>query len=529
MSNLNLPKPRCLLWDIETSYYVHTSWTKWTPGMKLVKEKSVICIAYKWLGEKTTHVISIGDDKKRFAADPFDDRYVIEKFQEIINQADLTIAHNGDKFDMKFFNSRLIKHGFNPILVKTYDTLKGAKRFFAFHSNRLGDIAKYLGVSKKTRTEMSWWDDILFKNCKKSLKLMEDYCITPDHKLLTKDLRWVEAREVSIGDKILGFDEEGPNRKYKEAEVKKIKYKDAPVYKVTLSNGEEIKVTADHKWLVCRSRGESQGGGYTFDWVETKDLRDKNSGLYQTKLPKLFNTWTESTDKDAGWLAGMFDGEGCLGERHRLTISQRPTEVLTKLEELIKKYNPAGTSDRLVKESSDCVSLYVRGSIAERAEFLGKIRPERLLNKVDFNTFGRLEARGEIVSVESVESIGEQEIIMIETSTGTFICEGFPMHNCKQDVIVLEDVYRRLLPFIQIGHPTYNALTGIPKDINLCPSCGSQHFIKDGYKVLMTGKYSRYQCQDCGHKFRGKKPVEPELSIQVDTKPVKKPTRRKKK
>lgn len=167
---------KILLWDIETSYYVHTSWTKWTPGMKLIKEKSVICIAYKWLGDKRTHVISIGDDKKRFAADPFDDEYVIKEFQKVIETADLAIAHNGDKFDMKFFNSRLLKHGLDPILVKTYDTLKGAKRFFSFHSNRLGDIAKYLKVNKKTRTEITWWDDILFKNCKKSLKLMEDYC-----------------------------------------------------------------------------------------------------------------------------------------------------------------------------------------------------------------------------------------------------------------------------------------------------------------------------------------------------------------
>lgn len=508
----NTGDPRCLLWDIETSFYVHTSWTKWTPGMKIVKEKSVICIAYKWYGEDETHVISIGDYPKAFKKDPFDDYHVIKDFKEVIDSANLAIAHNGDKFDMKFFNSRLLKHGLDPIMVKTFDTLKAAKFYFSFHSNRLGDIADFLKVNKKTRTDISWWNGILFDRDKESLKLMEDYCITPDHKLLTKDLRWVEAREVSVGDKILGFDEEGPNRKYREAEVKKIKYKDAPVFKVTLSNGEEIKVTADHKWLVCRSRGESQGRGYTFDWVGTKDLRDKNSGLYQTKLPKLFNTWTESTDKDAGWLAGMFDGEGTLGERHRLTIAQRPTEVLTKLEETIKKYNSSGISDRLVKKASDCTSLYVRGSIAERAEFLGKIRPKRLVAKVDFNTFGRLEARGEIVSVESVEPIGVQEIIMIETSTGTFICEGFPMHNCMQDVVVLEDVYKRILPYIKGNHPHINLLRyggEIPKDVlaSTCPRCGSEDKVRWGTYTAISNSYQKYKCKSCNHVYRDTKPI----------------------
>lgn len=175
---VDLPKadPKILLWDIETSFYVHTSWTKWTPGMKIVKEKSVICIAYKWLGQEETHVISIGDFPAKFKKDPFDDSKVIEEFKKVIDSANLAIAHNGDKFDMKFFNSRLLKHGLNPIMVKTFDTLKAAKYYFSFHSNRLGDIADFLGVNKKTRTDISWWNSILFDRDWDSLNLMQDYC-----------------------------------------------------------------------------------------------------------------------------------------------------------------------------------------------------------------------------------------------------------------------------------------------------------------------------------------------------------------
>lgn len=169
-------KPKILLWDIETSYYVHSAWIKWTPGMKVIKEKSVICISYKWYGEDEVHTIAISDYPSKFEEDPWNDKYVIKDFLKVMEKADLAIAHNGDKFDMKFFNSRLLKHGLGSFMVKTYDTLKAAKKYFAFHSNRLGDIAKFLGVSKKSRTDMSWWDDILFKSCYKSMEKMIKYC-----------------------------------------------------------------------------------------------------------------------------------------------------------------------------------------------------------------------------------------------------------------------------------------------------------------------------------------------------------------
>lgn len=175
--------------------------------MKLVKEKSIICIAYKWLGEKKTHIISIGDDVKRFQKDPFDDTYVIKEFQKVIEEADLAIAHNGDKFDMKFYNSRLLKHGLSPLMIKTYDTLKAAKYYFSLHSNRLGDIAKYLEVDKKSKSELSWWDDILFKSDRKALTSMEKYCIQDVNVLeqvYKKILPFVQGNHPTFGIKADG-------------------------------------------------------------------------------------------------------------------------------------------------------------------------------------------------------------------------------------------------------------------------------------------------------------------------------------
>jgi DNA polymerase III epsilon subunit-like protein len=62
-----------------------------------------------------------------------------------MDEADLICAHNGDAFDIKKINSRLIVNGFKPPSpFKTIDTLKIARRVFKFDSNKLDNIGRYL-------------------------------------------------------------------------------------------------------------------------------------------------------------------------------------------------------------------------------------------------------------------------------------------------------------------------------------------------------------------------------------------------
>lgn len=43
------------------------------------------------------------------------------------------------------------------------------------------------------------------------------YCVSPGTRILTSTLHWVYAEELKIGDKLMGFDEFGPRRRWKEA------------------------------------------------------------------------------------------------------------------------------------------------------------------------------------------------------------------------------------------------------------------------------------------------------------------------
>jgi DNA polymerase elongation subunit (family B) len=66
----------------------------------------------------------------------------------------------------------------------------------------------------------------------------------------------------------------------------------------------------------------------------------------------------------------------------------------------------------------------------------------------------------------------------------------------RGDVILLEKLYKKLLPWIK-GHPTVSLLEG-HSGSHKCPSCGGHHLQHRGYRTTKTRRYKRYQCQDCG-------------------------------
>lgn len=70
-----------------------------------------------------------------------------------------------------------------------------------------------------------------------------------------------------------------------------------------------------------------------------------------------------------------------------------------------------------------------------------------------------------------------------------------------QDIIALEKLYKRLLPWIP-NHP--NLGTYIDGTEPRCPKCGSVEIQRRGTAVLQAGIYQRFQCQACSGWSRGK-------------------------
>lgn len=147
-------KARILLYDVETAPNLGWIWGKYEQDViEYVKQTKMLCFSWKWLDEKTTHVVALPDFEKTYKKDPDDDFMVMSKLWLLFNEADVVIAHNGDRFDQKVSNARFMEHGFEPPSpYRTIDTLKTARRYFKFNSNKLDDLGSFLKVGHKLQT-----------------------------------------------------------------------------------------------------------------------------------------------------------------------------------------------------------------------------------------------------------------------------------------------------------------------------------------------------------------------------------------
>lgn len=77
-----------------------------------------------------------------------------------------------------------------------------------------------------------------------------------------------------------------------------------------------------------------------------------------------------------------------------------------------------------------------------------------------------------------------------------------------QDVVLLEEVYDKLLPWI-LNHPNVNLYDEQDEFTEpLCPTCGNQHYQKRGYSYTTLGKFQRYNCQECGAWWKDTKRIQ---------------------
>jgi len=164
---------RRLFFDLETSPNIGLFWEagykKNIDYTNIIKERAIICICYKWEDDKEVH--SLHWDSKQ------SDKSMLEKFVEVVKNAQELVAHNGDKFDLAWVRTRCLFHRI-PMFpkYKTIDTLKVGRSKFKFNSNKLDYIAQYLGMGKKIKTEFGMWKDILLKKDKVAMGKMIKYC-----------------------------------------------------------------------------------------------------------------------------------------------------------------------------------------------------------------------------------------------------------------------------------------------------------------------------------------------------------------
>lgn len=102
-------------------------------------------------------------DYSVYKKDKENDAALIVDLHRLFDEADILIAHNGDRFDTRKVAARFIKHGLKPPSpCRTIDTLRAARKYFLFDSNKLNDLGQYLGVGKKIpHTGFDLWKRVM--------------------------------------------------------------------------------------------------------------------------------------------------------------------------------------------------------------------------------------------------------------------------------------------------------------------------------------------------------------------------------
>lgn len=271
-----------------------------------------------------------------------------------------------------------------------------------------------------------------------SYKTVNHTCVTPDTPILTADLRHVPARSISVGDDLVGFDEYSLDpvggrgkgkRRFRTAYVERVETIRKPGVMVS-AGGRTTMCSTDHLWLARCPETQPR-----LRWVQADELQ---VGYHQLLS---LGVWESDHSWEAGYLAGLYDGEGSMlcrttgGSHTGLNFSQKPGQVMdaycAAMDKLALPYAYSKRAPNSTSSTDNCRTH----QLAKMMRVVGTIRPERFVARsreifdgAELHTLRQMEA---VPVVDDVIRIGEVEVMSIATTTRTFVANGFLSHNCQ--------------------------------------------------------------------------------------------------
>lgn len=280
-------------------------------------------------------------------------------------------------------------------------------------------------------------------------------CLSPETRILTADLQWIQAREITPGQEILAFDEIPEKhgklnlRRFRRATVTAVKTVALPSSRITTTQTELI-AGDDHLWL------QRWGQHRVFNWCRTSDLLKLGKRRWTNgttvRIGRALFPWDELNTRDAGYLAAVLDGEGHIGstlafsQKTGNALVQQAQECCSRLGLRLEK----GKNERCGVRTYKIVNQNHEPYFAIR--LAGMLGATRLLALLADDVIGKNVAStyAQHDTVINVESVGVRELIALSTSSATVIAEGLLTHNSYPDVdiknLTVEDaktIYKR--------------------------------------------------------------------------------------
>ena len=151
--------PKILLFDVETSFYHFVGWgtyKQYIQHYQITEHQYIISWAAKWLYDDNVQsdVVTSKESKNR------DDKRILKSIWKLLDEADIVIGHNGDRFDLRKLRWRFISEDMQPPSpFRIIDTLKIARREFFAPSYKQDFLTKYFHLQNKLETNFQLWKD----------------------------------------------------------------------------------------------------------------------------------------------------------------------------------------------------------------------------------------------------------------------------------------------------------------------------------------------------------------------------------
>ena len=258
------------------------------------------------------------------------------------------------------------------------------------------------------------------------------FCLDPDTRILTADLRWIRIADAQPGDEIMGVDEypkggKGTARHMRRATVQAAIRVQRDAYRITFDDGRSVVCTSQHPWLARTAATRK------VDWrciANTSKGNKPRCLMIGDQVRWVTKPWNKP-DYEDGWFAGMLDGEGNMAKSSRVgssvNVSQRPGPVLERAKNYLTS---RGYSWRVESENKSAHKLVVSRT-DEVIRLIGQTQPTRMRRDfwVDRWLPGRRVQDVGWATIVDIERLPDQEMVDLQTSTGTYIAEGFVSHN----------------------------------------------------------------------------------------------------
>lgn len=152
-------------------------------------------------------------------------------------------------------------------------------------------------------------------------------CFVKGTKILMHDYTWKSIEEVKVGDRVIGFDENGQRNLKSATVINTMERKSTSLVRVTNSKNQ-IYTTEEHPFLIYTKK-------HTNQWREASTIKDDKHASYYFPSYKRTHSW------ETGWLLGSIESDGSLPANYRTVLYyNKNKKLINEFCRIIKRFHP---------------------------------------------------------------------------------------------------------------------------------------------------------------------------------------------